>query len=450
MSVAFKRSQTLTRGDLDIFLTNASGNVANASSITYAIFFVDNMVDVLIGDPARIPENPAVGEYYASLRIPATASYGTYRIKWTIKELVNSPEQTVIQEFGVVSETTIVGNSFSTNERIMVDKLRLLLRDQCIGGEEKILLDVNGEKVIITLEELYDLIDKENDSIIKESFKEGTLKIQSMDKEGNLSWQKIEKAHKNETSWESIYSIETELGSMILTGGHRVYTDIDYAVEVEDLKEGDSVYSLQGKVKILAISQIDNREHMYDLTVENNHNLFLFDSKILVHNCPDKFYHFRPPEAEANVGQYNRVFGQVWEDVELLEYIERALDWWNMMPPETDGAYKNIDVLCNQKPAWRTAIFQGAIQFAAMALQANWIVDEFDYSIGGISLNIDKSSKYEGLRSAAESQWQTATEMKARTTKIIRGLQQPKYGVGIRSAFGPHVGRGVLSPRNFL
>jgi len=156
MSVAFKRSQTLTRGDLDIFLTNASGNVANASSITYAIFFVDNMVDVLIGDPARIPENPAVGEYYASLRIPATASYGTYRIKWTIKELVNSPEQTVIQEFGVVSETTIVGNSFSTNERIMVDKLRLLLRDQCIGGEEKILLDVNGEKVIITLEELYE------------------------------------------------------------------------------------------------------------------------------------------------------------------------------------------------------------------------------------------------------------------------------------------------------
>lgn len=56
MSVAFKRSQTLSRGDLDIFLTNASGNVANASSITYAIFFVDNMVDVLIGDPARIPE----------------------------------------------------------------------------------------------------------------------------------------------------------------------------------------------------------------------------------------------------------------------------------------------------------------------------------------------------------------------------------------------------------
>lgn len=295
MSIAFKRNQTLGRGDLDIFLTNSSGNIANASEITYAIFFVDGALDVLIGDPARIPENPSVGEYYASLRIPNTATYGTYRIKWSLRELVNSPIQNVVQEFAVVPETAIISQGFTANQKIMVDKLRMLLRDQ----------------------------------------------------------------------------------------------------------------------------------------------------------NPDKFYHFRPPESEANVNNYNKVFGQVWEDVELLEYIERALDWWNMMPPETED-YRTIDILCNQKPAWRTPIFQGAIQFASMALQANWIVDEFDYSIGGISLNIDKSSKYEGLRSGAESQWNQAVEMKARTTKIIRGIQQPKYGIGIRSAFGPHVGRGVLSPRNFL
>ncbi len=295
MSVVFKRGQTLSRGDLDLFLTNSSGNVANAADITYAIYFSDNQVDVLIGDPARIPENPAVGEYYASLRIPATASFGTYRIKWAIRELVNSPIQNVVQEFGVVTEDSIVSYGMSESMKSMVDKLRILLRDQ----------------------------------------------------------------------------------------------------------------------------------------------------------NPDKFYHFRPPEAEAVVGQYNRVFGQVWEDYELMEYIERALDWWNMMPPETEN-YRTVEVLVTQKPAWRTPILQGAIVFAAMALQANWIVDEFDYSIGGISLNIDKSSKYEGLKSSAESQWQTATEMKARTTKIIRGLVQPKYGIGVRSAFGPAVGRGVLSPRNFI
>lgn len=72
------------------------------------------------------------------------------------------------------------------------------------------------------------------------------------------------------------------------------------------------------------------------------------------------------------------------------------------------------------------------------------------YSIGGVSLDLDKSSKYESLKSNAEGQFDKATEAKARTVKFIRGLQQPRYGIGIRSAFGPNVGRSVLSPRNFL
>jgi len=298
MAVLFKRNQILGRGDLDIFLTNSSGNVSDAAEITYALYYVDPTppeTDVLIGDPARVPENPSVGEYYASVRIPPTASYGSYRIRWSLKELVNSPVQTVVQEFEIVSDALSINVRMTDAEKEMVDKLRLLLRDQ----------------------------------------------------------------------------------------------------------------------------------------------------------NPDKYYHFRPPEHESSIGAYNRVFGQVWEDVEFLEYLERALDWWNMQPPETENL-KNMTQLVQQKPAWRTPILQGAIQFAAMALQANWIVDEFDYSIGGISLSLDRSSKYEGLKSSAESMWQQSVEAKTRTTKFMRGLSQPKYGVGIRSAFGPHVGRGVLSPRNFI
>ncbi len=298
MAVLFKKNQILGRGDLDIFLTNSSGNVSNAAEITYALYYVDPTppeAEVLIGDPTRIPENPSVGEYYASVRIPPTASYGTYRIRWTLKELVNSPPQTVVQEFEIVSNDLTIVASMNQAEKEMVDKLRLLLRDQ----------------------------------------------------------------------------------------------------------------------------------------------------------NPDKYYHFRPPEHESSIGAYNRVFGQVWEDAEYLEYLERALDWWNMQPPETENL-KNLTQLVQRKPAWRTPILQGAIQFAAMALQANWIVDEFDYSIGGISLSLDRSSKYEGLKSSAEQMWSMSVDAKSRTTKFMRGLSQPKYGIGIRSAFGPHVGKGVLSPRNFL
>jgi hypothetical protein len=133
---------------------------------------------------------------------------------------------------------------------------------------------------------------------------------------------------------------------------------------------------------------------------------------LLRDNDPDKNYHFRPPQHEGAIGQFNRIFGRIWEDYELLEYL--------------------------------------AITHATFAVSLNWAADEFDYSIGGVSLSIDKASKYESLKGNAEGQFDKATEAKARTVKYMRGLQQPKYGIGIRSAFGPHVGRGVLSPRNFI
>jgi hypothetical protein len=85
-----------------------------------------------------------------------------------------------------------------------------------------------------------------------------------------------------------------------------------------------------------------------------------------------------------------------------------------------------------------------------MALAINWIADEFDYSIGGISLNLERSSKYMDIKRNAEEQFDKLTEAKARTTKYIRGLAQPRYGRGVRSAFGPATGRGVLSPRSFV
>ena len=290
---------TFTRGDLNIFLVDGSGNPANPAEITYALYFVDPgppEVEVLIGDPARIPVNPTVGEFYAALMIPPSATLGTYRIRWSFRQLVSSPVQQVVQQFLVVAQGTISSHHYSTDEQAMITSLRKLLRDQ----------------------------------------------------------------------------------------------------------------------------------------------------------NPDKFYHFRPPEFEGNIGKYDRVFGQIWEDDELYEYLNRALDWWNTFPPFTGGNTPTLDSLVRGMPAWRTAIYWAAITHACFALGLNWVADEFDYSIGGVSLTIDKSSKYESLKQNAEGQFDKATEAKARTVKFIRGLQQPRFGIGIRSAFGPFTGKGVLSPRNFL
>ena len=289
---------------------------------------------------------------------------------------------------------------------------------------------------------------------IKSAYQTGTLKVRSVSPEGSVEWKRIENVIRNEVPWERIVAVSVAGSAMVLTGGHPVYIGLGRGdkSKAEDLKPGDLVLSVVGDstvyLPVESVQELPSRQFMFDITVEDWHRFVSARTHTILGNSPDKYYHFRPPESEANIGAYNRVFRQVWEDAELYEYLERGIDWWNMMPPNTSGL--TLDQMVVQKPEWRTAVLWEAITHACFALACNWVVDEFDYSIGGVSLSIEKSSKYESLKQNAEGQFDKAAEAKARTVKFIRGIQQPKYGIGIRSAFGPFVGRGVLSPRNFL
>ncbi len=169
---------------------------------------------------------------------------------------------------------------------------------------------------------------------------------------------------------------------------------------------------------------------------------------LLRDNNPDRNYHFRPPAHEDTVRQFNRVFGFIWQDGELDEFIQRSLDEIIAAPPRTPFA--NVDSMVQARKEWTTLLLTGAMYFALHALQINWIADEFDYSIGGVSLNLEKSSKYEAAAASSQEQFDKQLEKAKATINIIKGLQQPRYGTGIRSAFGPYAGRGVLSPRKFV
>lgn len=163
---------------------------------------------------------------------------------------------------------------------------------------------------------------------------------------------------------------------------------------------------------------------------------------------PDRNYKFRPPAHEETIDQFSKVFGYIWEDEELVQFLEFALDMIIAAPPRTP--FNSLDHMMQMRPEWRTLLLVGAEIWAVNALQANWIADEFDYSIGGVSLNLDKSSKYESLKQGASDQFDKQLDRAKATVKYVKGLQQPKYGAGIRSSFGPYVGRGVLAPSKFL
>ncbi len=163
---------------------------------------------------------------------------------------------------------------------------------------------------------------------------------------------------------------------------------------------------------------------------------------------PDRNYHFRPPAHEETVGQFNRVFGHIWEDEELNEFIKFSLDAIVAAPPRTP--FNSPGDLVRWRPEWRTLLLTGAANYALLALMINWISDEFSYSIGGVSLDIEKSSKYEAAANNFKELFESQLERAKATVKVIRGLQQPRYGVGIRSAFGPYSSRGALTPRQFV
>jgi hypothetical protein len=162
MAVAFMPGNLLGRSDLDIFLQDSQGIPANAASITYAIFYVDPgppEAEVLIGPAQRVPVNPAVGEYYGSVMIPMTATPGTYRIRWTFKETVSSPDQNVVQEFAVVIlGSAVSATKYSKEKQQMINSLRVLLRDQCVGGEEQVEVDTGGKIVLVSMEELWETL----------------------------------------------------------------------------------------------------------------------------------------------------------------------------------------------------------------------------------------------------------------------------------------------------
>ena len=229
MATEMHPGSTLGRGDLNIFIVDSLNNPANAAEITYALYYYDTSgmtpVEVLIGNPARIPINPQIGEYYAAIQIPPLAVPGEYHLRWSFRQYVSSAVQQVVQVFNVVTTGTTIGAvGYTAQVQQFINKLRLHLRDQCLGGEEEVELDVAGEKMIVRLDELWEAVqDEAVDNKLRLAFKEGTLKTPAVSPEGKIEWKRVLEVFRNEVPWETIYEGTTAKGSFVLTAGHRIF-----------------------------------------------------------------------------------------------------------------------------------------------------------------------------------------------------------------------------------
>jgi len=218
---------------------------------------------------------------------------------------------------------------------------------------------------------------------IRAAFQVGDLRVQSVSPEGDVAWKRVLHVHQVEVPWETIIESTTAFGPFVLTAGHRVFLTPTLKEEAQNLATGDCLLGVDEAGEVIypmfrLRQKLPQREFMYDLTAEDWHNFVLHRSRVVISNCPDRNYHFRPPEHEADIGSYNRVFGYVWEDYELLTYLKQAVDWWDMFPPRTYVG--NLQNLTIENPSWRTAIQYGGMMFALMALAINWVHEEFSVS----------------------------------------------------------------------
>ena len=290
MGVAYKRGQVLSEDDLKIIIRDSIGTPVDPYYITYSIFDNTTGMQVLIGDPDRMPATTGVGQYHVNSAIPLDANIGDWLVRWNFRESSTAPLIEVVQEFNIVATevvTSITGDAFEDG---LIRRLRIMLRD----------------------------------------------------------------------------------------------------------------------------------------------------------NNPDRNYRFRPPATESFIQNQTQVFGYIWEDEELYEYILMGIDEFNLAPPVT-GVQLN-----NMPSRWSTLIIMRAAGFACAALAMNWIADEFNYSVSGVSLDIEKSSKYEAMKNNFIGEFEKSRELAKRSIKIVKGLQQPRYGIGISSALGPHSRPGIQSRRNYV
>lgn len=164
---------------------------------------------------------------------------------------------------------------------------------------------------------------------------------------------------------------------------------------------------------------------------------------------PDRNYRFRPPESSKYIQGMTQVFGFIWTDEELLEFLYMAINDANLRPPAT--GFQIIDVVPGGPAAtWGTVVMVRAAWYACFSQAMTEIANEFSYSISGISLDIERSSKYQTMKDELSAEFDKQIEQAKLTLKYIKGLRQQKYGIGLASALGPISRPGVQSRANWI
>lgn len=114
----------------------------------------------------------------------------------------------------------------------------------------------------------------------------------------------------------------------------------------------------------------------------------------------------------------------------------------NIIEPATISSVEKIEK--------HTHAYDVSVPGTESAFLKSGILVHNSYTISGVSLDVEKSGKYESMKNNFIQEYDKLKEQAKRSIKIIKGLKQPRYGIGISSALGPLSSPGVQSRRNWV
>jgi hypothetical protein len=465
MSVLFKRGQELNRVDgLNVFLKAKDGTPRNAAEISYSIYDFTTGVEVLCPPADRYPINPSIGEYFAAFRIPNDANIGKYHIRWHFRQYLNTKQIEILQEFNIVGDSTQVVSvpGITPAEYDLVRGIRIMLRDNNPDRNYHFVPPA-GEEAINQFTRVFGYIWQDDELL---EFLRVSLDSINMYTPQTF-YDTLDSLMNNHRNWRTLLFV----GSMV----HAISAmSLNWIVDEFSLAPNTYLSVFLGKKEIcLSIEDLYNT--CFDvIDVANETSVAIkhafINGGLSVNSVNNDGGVVKAPIENVlrHHTEHKRAFKVVCADGSDVTVTEDhslfTMNGSKLVSIETKNIEIGSDIVIvnNEKIIKLTKVigvnevdslkvsYDLSIPIYERFTLSNGILAHNSYSIGGVNLDIDKSSKYQSMAGDAQTRFTEMVTAAKGSVLIARGLKQSRYGVGIRSSFGPSVGRGALTPARFL
>jgi very-short-patch-repair endonuclease len=218
------------------------------------------------------------------------------------------------------------------------------------------------------------------------------------------------------------------------------YTGIEMIRDIQDKRKKENIEKIK--------DSFFNRELKVKSMVKGEEKpQWKLMSDILRHITPNKkIIKVTTPIGSVKVTEDHSLFN--WNDKKPIQASKLKIGDFIIGAPWERFEAIEITAIEECKPEKYT--YDVTVPESENAVLDSGILVHNSYSISGVSLDIEKASKYQTMADVFSQEYDKLAEAAKRSIIIFKGLRQQKYGVGVQSALGPLSRPGIQSRRNFV